>query len=80
MRRQSTADRVAELCDWIRTGRAREIRGDLTLQEIARDCDVTAGAVSRWEQGERRPRGRNALAYHAVLSRLAARQATRQAA
>jgi transcriptional regulator with XRE-family HTH domain len=82
MRRQSTVDRVAELCDWIRTGRARELReiNGLTLNEIARDCEVSHVAVLRWEKGEWRPRGRNALTYHAVLRRLDARRAAREAA
>lgn len=71
------ADRVTEVCDWINSGRARELResAGLTQGEVARDCEVTQVAVLRWERGERRPRGRNALAYHRVLARLAAREA-----
>jgi transcriptional regulator with XRE-family HTH domain len=76
MKTQSTVDRVAELCAWIRSGKARELRelSGLTQGEIARDCEVTHVAVMRWEKGERRPRGRNALAYHKALSSLAARE------
>lgn len=77
MKRQSNVDRVAEVCDWIRTGRARELRerSGLTQSAIAGDCGVTNAAVTRWERNERRPSTRNALAYHRVLSRLAAREA-----
>ena len=76
MKRQSNADRVAEVSDWIRTGRARRLREqyDLTQGAIASDCGVTAAAVTRWELRERRPSTRNALAYHRVLSRLASRE------
>lgn len=76
MKRLSVTDRVLEVCEWIETGRARELRerAGLTQKEVAESCEVTQAAVFRWERNERRPRGRNALAYHRVLSRLAARE------
>ncbi len=78
MNRTITVDRIAELCDWISSGYARELReaNHLSQAEVARDVGVTHVAVMRWEKGERRPRGRNALAYHKVLSVLAARSAS----
>ncbi|MFJ9903948.1 helix-turn-helix domain-containing protein [Streptomyces sp. NPDC101152] len=76
MTQQSTVDRIAEVCDWILSGYARELResNKLSQAEVARDVGVTHVAVMRWEKGERRPRGNNALAYHRVLSILAARR------
>jgi DNA-binding transcriptional regulator YiaG len=76
MRKLSLTDRVLEVCDWIESGRARELRerAGLTQQEIAQVCNVSQGAVLRWERAERRPRGVNAIAYHRVLSRLVERE------
>lgn len=73
----SRVDQVLEVLDWIRTGRARELReqSGLTQQDIAEHCGVTHTAVTRWERGDRRPSGSNAVTYHDVLSRLAARAA-----
>ncbi|HZU54822.1 MAG TPA: helix-turn-helix domain-containing protein [Actinocrinis sp.] len=76
MRRLSTADRVLEVTEWIRTGEARErrIRSGLSQSEVAASCDASPTAVLRWERGERRPRGRYAVAYHKVLEQLGARE------
>ncbi|MFE9601972.1 helix-turn-helix domain-containing protein [Streptomyces hokutonensis] len=76
MKRLSVTDRVAEVCAWIESGRARELRvnSGITQSEMARTCEVTQAAVLRWERNERRPRGRNAITYHKALSRLAARE------
>lgn len=73
MKRLSAAERVAEVYRWIESGHARELRisSGLSQSELARSCEVTPGAVLRWERNERRPRGRNATAYHRVLSGLA---------
>lgn len=55
-------------------GTARRIREDsgLSQAEVARVCEVTPGAVARWEVGERAPRGRAALRYAKLLDELAA--------
>jgi DNA-binding XRE family transcriptional regulator len=68
------ADRATELRRWISTGRARHLRVDAGLSQalVARDCEVTASAVHRWEVGDRLPRGRNIVAYHGFLAHLAA--------
>ena len=75
MQRMTTVDRVVEVCEWIRSGYARDLREGygLSQAEIARDVGCSQAAIVRWEKGERRPRGNNALAYHRVLSVLAAR-------
>jgi len=58
------------------SGRALELRerSGLSQREVAQACDVTQVAVLRWEQNERRPRTKHAVAYHRLLSRLAARE------
>lgn len=77
MKRLSTADRILELCQWQESGYVRElrVRGPLSQREIAEDCGVTQSAVARWEMNERRPRGRPAIIYHKILTRLAAEDA-----
>ena len=56
----------------LRSGEAREIRhaAGLSLHEVARVCGVTPGAVSRWEQGERRPTGDAAVQFANLLARI----------
>ncbi|MGM1058522.1 helix-turn-helix domain-containing protein [Saccharothrix sp. Mg75] len=73
---KTLADRSAELQNWIRTGRARRLRVDAGLSQslVAHDCEVTASTVHRWEMGDRLPRGRNIIAYHAFLARLVERK------
>lgn len=64
--------------DWCINGRARSIReaSGFSLSEIAKAIEVLGprrpdiSAVSRWEKGERRPRGELAVAYGRVLARL----------
>ncbi|MGH3263207.1 MAG: helix-turn-helix domain-containing protein [Trebonia sp.] len=75
MKRQTKADKALEVCGWIDSGKAREWRvlSGLSLRESADSCEVTSVAVLRWERGERRPRGRNVLAYHKLLASLAAK-------
>jgi transcriptional regulator with XRE-family HTH domain len=55
-----------------RNGNARVIRegAGLSASEIARELGVSPAAVSRWERGERTPRGKSAEAWAAVLRRL----------
>ena len=43
---------------------------DLSLADIGGIVGVTRSAVSRWERGERRPRGENRRRYAAVLAHL----------
>jgi transcriptional regulator with XRE-family HTH domain len=54
-------------------GTARKLRleAGLSLGEVAEHVGVGIPTVSRWEQGERRPRGRFALRYGALLEALA---------
>jgi DNA-binding transcriptional regulator YiaG len=70
------ADRAAEVRRWITTGQARELRlaAGLSQALVAQDCEVTPSAVHRWEMGGRMPRGRNVVAYHRFLAKLAERQ------
>jgi DNA-binding transcriptional regulator YiaG len=42
---------------------------------VASELDVSAATVSRWESGDRTPRGRNADAYLSVLETLIAKAA-----
>lgn len=69
------ADRAIEVFQLIETGdaRNRRIEAGLSLEMGARSIGVSTSALFRWESGQRRPRGRNLLAYHKFLSRLAAR-------
>ena len=75
-RQQTFAERAIELHHMIETGEARKLRlaAGLAFESVGRDCDVTAGAVLRWESGQRRPRGRNIVAYHRCLKKLRAAQ------
>jgi len=72
----SATDELLDLHDWLRTGEARRIRerARLSAAALARDIDVTPGAVNKWELGLRLPQGANALRYARLLRRLAARE------
>lgn len=65
----------AERLVWLReqTGddlrRIRESRG-LSTEDVASAVGVTQSAVSRWERGERIPRGPRAVVYARLLQRL----------
>jgi transcriptional regulator with XRE-family HTH domain len=54
------------------SGEARLVRiaAGLTLREAAQAANVSASAVSRYENGERMPRGAAALAYARFLDQL----------
>jgi DNA-binding transcriptional regulator YiaG len=73
MKRLTVTDRAMQLREWIETGQARQLREDAGVSQAvaAQDCQVTQGAVVRWEQGKRMPRGRNVLTYYRFLARLA---------
>jgi DNA-binding transcriptional regulator YiaG len=55
-----------------RTGTARLIRegAGISGSELARELGVSRAAVSRWERGERAPKGDVAQAWAAILRRL----------
>lgn len=81
------ADRMIELRDWIESGYAEELRtaAGLPRRAIASSLDVTETTVWRWERGSRQsggrlPRGRNAIEYHRMLTRLARSRQARAAA
>jgi len=70
-----TAREVIELIEarrLLRSGEARKIRlaAGLSQTEISRSVGVSAGAVSRWESGSRRPVGEPAMAYAGLLKSL----------
>lgn len=56
----------------VASGRARELRiaAHLSQSEIADACGVAPSAISRWEAGDRVPRGRAARIYAAFLTGL----------
>lgn len=56
-----------------RSGRARQLResAGLSLQEIADVVGVTQASISRWELGQRKPRGEAAVRYGRLLQTLA---------
>jgi transcriptional regulator with XRE-family HTH domain len=59
--------------EWSRSGKAARIRraAGVTQAQVARELDVSASAVARWEQGLRTPRTRTAARYAALLRELA---------
>lgn len=70
----TVADRAIQLREWIDTGEARRLRERAKISQAlaAADCEVSQGAVLRWETGARFPRGRNMTAYHRFLTKCAA--------
>jgi len=56
-----------------RSGTGRMIRqnADVSLRQLAAELPVTPGTLSRWERGERLPRGPYAARYAEVLELLA---------
>jgi DNA-binding transcriptional regulator YiaG len=58
----------------LRPAVARAVRREarLSLAEIAAALDVTEGTVSRWETGERQPRGPVAGRWKKLLARIEA--------
>lgn len=77
----SDALRISALRHLADSGRARELRllAQLSLPEVAAACGVSHVCISRWERGERRPRGPGALRYGALLDALTKAQAARAA-
>jgi transcriptional regulator with XRE-family HTH domain len=64
---------LMEARDAARSGRARRLRTatGLSQAEVAAVIGVSSFAVSRWESGDRRPRGAPAIAYARLLRDLA---------
>lgn len=64
---------LVEARDAARSGRGTRLRvaAGLSQAELAAAVGVSASCVSRWEAGERRPRGEIAVAYVRVLRTLA---------
>jgi DNA-binding transcriptional regulator YiaG len=58
-----------------RSGRGERLRvaAGLSQGEVAGAVGVTSACISRWEAGDRRPRGDAALAYAQLLRELAER-------
>ena len=58
------------------SGRARSIRraAGISLLEVANAVGVRPSTISRWESGQRAPRGDAALRYARLLHRLATRE------
>lgn len=64
----------ARLAARVGFGAAVRKAAGLTQAEVGREVGVTQMAVSRWESGERVPRGEAALRYGELLERLAPAQ------
>lgn len=71
----SRTEQLVQLREWITTGQARRLREAAGVSQTvaAVDCEVTPGAILRWETGTRTPQGRNIAAYHRFLTGLAGR-------
>jgi DNA-binding transcriptional regulator YiaG len=70
--RQVQVTELAEVRRLIRTGEAQRIRekNQLSLAEVGRSLGCTGPAVSRWESGDRLPRGDLAVRYGRLLTQL----------
>jgi transcriptional regulator with XRE-family HTH domain len=57
-----------------RTGNARTLResAGLSISEVARELGVSPAAVSRWERGQRVPRGASAERWARLLRQVSA--------
>ena len=65
---------LIEARDATRSGRGERLRvaAGLSQGEMAAAIGVTPACISRWEAGDRRPRGAAAVAYAQLLRELAA--------
>lgn len=68
----STPAQLAHVRALADSGAARGIRvaARLSLTEMATQVGVSVSTIYRWEQGQRRPRGRPAIRYGALLDEL----------
>ena len=66
--------RLARVRAAVHSGEARQLReaAHLSIGEVARACGVDQSTVWRWEQGTRKPRGDQALAYGELIDSLRA--------
>jgi transcriptional regulator with XRE-family HTH domain len=66
--------RLAEVRQLAASGEAKRLReaADLSLSEVAQECEADIATVWRWEKGLRRPRGMPAMRYGRLLERLRA--------
>jgi DNA-binding transcriptional regulator YiaG len=66
---------VMEARETARSGRGERLRlaAGLSQGELAAAIGVTPACISRWEAGDRRPRGAAAVAYAQLLRELAER-------
>lgn len=79
---EAEALRLSSLRHLAESGRARQLRlnAQLSLPEVGAACGVSHVCISRWERGERRPRGAPALRYAALLDALAKAEQARAVA
>lgn len=63
---------LVEMRRFVRSGEARDRRhrSGLSLGEVGRTVGASAAAISRWENGKRRPTGAPALVYARLLREL----------
>lgn len=66
-------ERLAETRVLAASGQARDVRiaAHLSQSEIAEACDVSPALVSRWESGDRVPRGNSGRIYARLILGLA---------
>lgn len=66
--------RLTRVRHLVATGDAERTRtrAGLSKREMARAIDVSPSTIMRWERGDRRPRGDEALRYLALLDALSA--------
>jgi transcriptional regulator with XRE-family HTH domain len=74
LRTSSNAADLARLRALCSAGLARQIRlaGRLSQADVAEDVGVDPSVISRWETGDRKPRGDAALRYLMLLDLLIA--------
>lgn len=67
--------RLTQVRQMIGSGEARRIRleAGLSLKELGAGCGSDQSTVSRWESGDRRPRGVPALRYLELLEQISAK-------
>jgi DNA-binding transcriptional regulator YiaG len=73
---------IAEARELLASGRATEMRkvARLSQGEVALFCGVDPAAVSRWESGQRSPRGAAAIRFARLMRELEGRATTGAAA
>lgn len=74
MKTTSPASELAIIRSQADSGKAREVRllARLSLSEVGAQCGTDASTVSKWETGQRRPRGESGLKYARLIQELAA--------